>query len=190
MALALMLGGCRSEKLGQSPKGPDASVGTVTFHIVVPSTAGFCDQLAPCAGAPAHLVITDRAGRPYSQVAPFFCYCYESTCSQRCLTIPCGGAGDGVAVTSGDQIWSGVYYGASDRCGSDCVVPYYAEPGQYVAQFCATPGTLEASDAGPPACTKTGGVVCGPTVPFTYPSDTPIVLTLPTPDGSVTMATP
>ncbi len=188
--MALMLGGCRSEKLGQSPRGPDASVGTVTFHIVVPSTASFCDQIGFCSGAPAHIAITDSAGRPYSQVAPFFCYCYEDTCSQRCLTIPCGGAGEGVAITSGDQTWSGVYYGASDRCGSDCIVPYYAEPGQYIAQFCGTPGTLAASDGGPTACTKTGDVVCGPTVPFTYPSDTPIVLTLSTPDGSVNMAAP
>jgi hypothetical protein len=192
MAVALMLGGCRSEKLGQSPKGPDASVGTTTFSVVLPQNESFCDQIGPCSGAPAHLQITDSTGQYlYDQTASFFCYCDESNCLQSCLTIACIGPGDGVAITGGDQAWPGVYYAPSDRCGSTCgTVPHYLPPGQYIAQFCATPGTLENSDGGPPACTKTGNLVCGPNVPFTYPSDTPIVLMLPTPDGSVSMATP
>jgi hypothetical protein len=193
IVVALVLGGCGGEKLGQSPKGggPDASIGAVTFQVDIPSTASFCDQIGPCSGAPAHLVITDSAGRAYDQTAPFFCYCSENTCLQTCLTIFCGGPGSGVAVTAGDQVWNGVYYAASDRCGASCgTVPHYLPPGHYLAQFCATPGTMATPDGGPPVCTKTSNPVCGPTVPFTYPSDTPIVLTLPTPDGSVTIPTP
>jgi hypothetical protein len=191
VVVVLVLAGCTSEKLGQSPKNgsPDASVGTVTFLLDVPSTAGFCDQIGSCSGAPAHIGITDSAGRSYNQVAPFFCWCEENTCLQNCLTIFCGGPGQGVAVVAGAQVWSGVYY-AAGHCGDTCGdVPHYLPPGGYVAQLCATPGTMSTPDGGPPVCTKTGDPVCGPSVPFTFPSDTPIVLTLPAPDGSVTIGT-
>jgi hypothetical protein len=192
MAVALVLAGCTGERLGQSPKGgsPDASGGNVTFQVDIPSTASFCDQVSSCGGSPAHIAITDKAGRSYDQVAPYFCYCSETTCVQWCSTRFCGGPGWGTAVTAGDQVWGGVYYAASDVCGANCGnVAHYLPPGRYVAQLCATPGSMSTPDGGQPLCTKTGATVCGPTVPFTYPSATPIVLTLPLPDGSVTIDT-
>jgi hypothetical protein len=190
MAVVLVLSGCPGEKLGRPPAGgvPDASVGTVTFQVDIPSTAGYCDQVGPCSGSPAHIAITDSAGRSYGQMAPFFCSCSETTCIPWCLTIFCGGPGYGVAVTAGNQVWQGVYYAASDRCGASCGdVPHYLPPGPYIAQLCATPGTMSTVDGGQPVCTRTGDPVCGPTVPFIYPSATPIVLTLAAPDGSVTI---
>jgi len=191
MVLGLVLG-CGTEKLGQAPKGgnPDASVGAVTFQIAIPETASFCDQIAACAGAPAHIAITDSAGRAYNQTAPYFCYCNEATCLQSCLTIFCGGPGWGVPVTTVNQVWSGTYYAASDRCGSTCGdVAHYLPPGAYVAQLCATPGTMSTTDGGTSVCTNTGVQLCGSPVPFTFPSTTPIVLTLPASGGAVTIDT-
>src|SRR5215471_12796714 len=100
MAVALVLAGCTSGKLGQVPKegGPDASVGTVTFQVDIPATVSFCDQFSTCSGAPAHVSITDSAGQVYNQTAPSICWCQENTCERSCLAIYCGSAGQGVAV--------------------------------------------------------------------------------------------
>ena len=185
MVAALLIGGCSSEKLGQmsNASAPDASAGTVTFHIVLPSTQSFCDQISVCADRPSHIMVMDGAGGLLDLTVPFFCGCSSSTCQQRCLTIPCGGAWPAQAVTSGDQQWDGVYYGQASSCASGCVVPFYARPGSYFAQVCASPGTIASSDGGAPVCTQTGSLVCGPNVPFTYPSPTPVVLTLPADGG-------
>ena len=179
MVLAMAVGACSAENLGQSGQ-LDASVGTVTFHIVTPTTQSFCDQIGPCAGGASHVVVSTAAGTTLDLTASSFCEssCPQSgQCTQRCLSISCIGPGEGSAVTSGDQQWSGVYYGPS-VCGATCLVPTYAPAGQYVAQFGATPGTLSSPDAGPPTCTTTGSVECGPSVPFNFPSATPVDLTL------------
>ena len=185
MAFALLGGGCSGEKLGatRSAPPPDASVGTVTFRLALPTTQTFCDQIGPCDDTPSHIMVGDNAGGLYDLTVPFFCQCSEATCITSCAYIACIGPGQGEAVTSGDQTWDGVYYGTSDHCGSSCVVPFYLRPGQYFAQVCARPGTLSPSDGGAPACTSTGSLVCGPNVTFTYPSTTPVLLTLPGPDG-------
>jgi hypothetical protein len=183
MLLAVAVAACSAEKLDHASKvaaQPDASVGTVTFHIAVPTTQSFCDQIGPCEGGISHVLVSNSAGQSLDLTVPFFCgsSCPGSgQCMQTCLSIPCTGPGEGVAVKSGDQQWSGLYYGPS-VCGADCFVPSYAPAGQYVAQFCAIPGTLSSSDAGPPACMTTGSAVCGPSVPFTFPSATPVDLTL------------
>ena len=185
MVAALLIVGCSREKLGQmsNASAADASAGTVTFQIVLPSTQSYCDQIAACADDPSHIMVMNGAGGLLELTVPFFCQCSSSTCLQRCLSIPCFGAGTAQAVTSGDQQWDGVYYGQASSCASGCVVPFYARPGSYFAQVCASPGTIASADGGAPICTKTGSLVCGPNVPFTYPSATPVVLTLPADGG-------
>jgi hypothetical protein len=186
MVLAAMLGACSSSNQTPDSGLTDASSGTVTFHVVVPGSESFCDQLESCDNGYGHIRITTAAG----QVLPMP---LSSSLSASCSSNVCQGIfnnfncyAQGVAVTSGDHDWAGQYQVPS-ACGADCLVRTYAPPGQYVAQLCATPGALTPVDGGSlpnlATCTATGPEECGPIVPFTFPSATPVELPLGAADG-------
>ena len=83
-----------------------------------------------------------------------------SVCLNQCPNLICV-ISHGYAVTTMDQSWDGRYQGPS-ACSASWLVPTSAVPGQYVAQFCATPRTLTIPDGGEPVCTAMGTEVCGP----------------------------
>jgi hypothetical protein len=60
-----------------------------------------------------------------------------------------------------------------------CTRSRFAPAGNYVARFCATPGTLGTSDGGAPVCTATGPEECVE-AEFVFPSSRPVIITLPT----------
>ncbi len=185
LVVAAVIGGaCSGGKQTADGGALDGSAGSVTFHLVVPSTEAFCDEFTCATGFPQHLRISTSAGQPVALLAAYNCTTSCSSanvCLNQCPTLVCV-ISQGYAVTTMDQSWDGGYQGPS-ACGASCLVPTYAPPGQYVAQFCATPGTLTMPDGGEPVCTAMGTEVCGPMVPFTFPSATPVELPLRATDG-------
>jgi hypothetical protein len=177
-AAAVLAGACSGGKQAADGGSLDASAGSVTFHLVVPSTLSFCDEFTCATGLPQHLRISASGGQPLAlQAGNCTTSCSSANvCMNQCPAVACV-VSQGFAVTTADQPWDGRYQGPS-ACGASCLVPTYAPPGTYVAQFCATPGTLTMPDGGQPVCTATGAEVCGPMVPFTFPSSTPVELTL------------
>jgi hypothetical protein len=177
MILATMVAACSSSKQAPDAEIPtDASAGTVTFHLVVPGTESFCDQLDSCSDSLSHLRIRTNTGQALTlPPSPDCTASCSNVCQNNCSLIYCQKRG--VAVTTGDQPWDGRNVIPS-TCGADCLVPTFAPAGPYTAQLCATPGALTTADGGQPACTATGPEACGPIVAFTFPSATPIDLSL------------
>jgi hypothetical protein len=187
MVLAVVIGACSNARQPADSGITDASSGSVTFHYVVPSSASFCDQWPGCPNAYAHLRIRTAAGEALRIVASSCWGLCSPTdgCGEECYQVYC--PPQGVAVITEDLAWNG-RHDVPSACGADCLVPTYAPPGPYTAQLCATPGTLTPADGGAlfpdlATCTNTGPEVCGPTVPFTFPSATPVELPLVADDG-------
>jgi hypothetical protein len=103
--------------------------------------------------------------------------CQAFLCPELAILCP---APSGAAYTGEDQTWDGSYAGTS-TCGAShvsCAETRFVVPGRYVAEFCATPGTVTPADGGPPACTATGPMQCTQTT-FDFPSASTVNLTLP-----------
>ena len=165
-----------TDKPTTSPR--DASPGAVTFHLVVPGTESYCDQFAGCENPYRNFRINTADGVPL--VLPMSSICWgqcDNTCGAGCLAVECLPAA--FALETGARDWNGEIEVPS-ACGADCLVRGYASPGSYTVQLCATPGALSPPDASPgnATCTNTGPETCGPVIPFTYPSATPIELPL------------
>jgi len=159
---ALALASCNIPQLGDGQTSQSTSPGTVTLRLDLPDTRTFCDQLATCAFSTTHITIATVAGQVL-QLSPGFCptLCGAQCQPQLCPAIACP-IGGGQAVTQVSLIWDGSYY-ESGTCGSgtSCVSKRFVLPGRYVANMCATPGTLSQGDAGPTAtCTATGQQEC------------------------------
>ena len=162
--------------------GGDGGLGTVTLQLVVPTATSFCDQTAMCGARGPHITISTADGKDVPMIRPgcgVFCGA-NGTCDQQgCTPGPCA-VSQGFAYTGETSNWDGTSVGTS-ICGAGVVCttfPHVAD-GNYVAHMCATPGTLSMSDGGfYPTCTATGPVECID-VPFTMPSATPVVGSLP-----------
>jgi len=157
------------------PPGP----ATTTFNLLIPSGESYCHQSPGCPSGYENLRIGTAAGARFTLPTRSDCWadCTDA-CVYSCNAVEC--IPNGVAV-SGTLQWDG-RYDETSPCGSDCMIRRYAPPGQYTAQLCATPGTLPPGGPGDgglpsaPTCTNTGAEICGPVVPFTFPSSTPIDL--------------
>ena len=175
--------GCGSSQLGgQGGGGAGGSPGTVTFHLTVSGGAAFCDE-DTCAGSPQHLSIMTAAGAALPAATAGDCgttpcaSCQAFLCPVAAIICP---APAGVAYTGEAQTWDGSYV-ATSTCGAShvsCEETKFVLPGRYVAEFCATPGTVMPADGGPPACNATGSAQCTQTT-FDFPSAAPVNLTLP-----------
>jgi len=162
--------------------GGVSALGSVTLGLVVPTTTSFCDT-AMCGSPGPHITISTADGKDVPTIRPVcgaFCAA-DGTCDQHLCT-PGGACAPphGEAYTGETINWDGTSVGTS-TCGAGIVcttLPHVAD-GNYVAHMCATPGTLTMSDGGfYPTCTATGPVECID-VPFTIPSATPVVGSLP-----------
>jgi hypothetical protein len=190
MIVALVLvaaAGCGSSRLdgsgsGGSPGGGlGGAAGTVTFVLTVPGGFSFCDQVSCPEPATQHLTIQTPDGATLNWPGNS---CGTTDCG-TCAPVQCSVTGEcpiahGEAYTGGTVTWDGAYLGTS-TCGASgtaCAESRHATPGQYIAQFCATQGTLDPPDSGLSTCTNTAPTVCT-LVPFTYPSDTPVQIQLP-----------
>lgn len=173
---------------GSGGTGMAGSPGSVTFVMATPPGFSFCDQLS-CAGGPPHLTITDAAGHPVQWSAG---RCGTTDC-QTCQQLACPlvavlcPAPQGIVYTGGTTTWDGSYL-ADSTCGSahtSCSQPRFAAPGQYIAQFCATPGEVTQPDGGFfPMCTATGTIQCVRAA-FDFPSASSVQLTLPAPGSTL-----
>jgi hypothetical protein len=162
--------------------GGDSGLGTVTLQLVVPAATSFCDQTAMCGSRGPHITISTTDGKDVPTIGPscgVFCGA-NGTCDQQgCTPGPCA-VSQGVAYTGETSNWDETSVGSS-TCGAGvvCSTSSHVPDGNYVAHMCATPGTLSMSDGGySPICTATGPVECVD-VPFTIPSATPVVGSLP-----------
>ena len=166
--------------------GAGGSPGTVTLQVVLPSGETFCDENASCSST-QHLTLTTASGQPLA-LNPVGCGVSCASCAPiPCPEVPviaCPAGNYGVAVTGSTFTWDGTY-SENDACeptgasvAINCVAQKIAAPGTYVAQFCATPGTLSPTDGGGQLCTPSGASECG-SVEFTFPSSKPVVISLP-----------
>lgn len=157
----LALAACNMGTLGDGQTSQDKSPGTVTLRLDLPSSRSFCDQLQTCAFSAEHISITTVAGQSL-QLAAGICptLCGDQCRPQLCPPILCP-LGGGQAVTQVELTWDGGYYEPS-TCGSgtSCVNRRFVLPGRYTAHMCATPGTLDMTDAPPSTCTATGPQEC------------------------------
>ena len=60
----VVTGACSGGKQTADGGAPDASAGSVTFHLVVPSTETFCDEITCATGVAQHLRISTSGGQP------------------------------------------------------------------------------------------------------------------------------
>ncbi len=173
-------GGAGTVASGGSGGGGD--LGAVTLQLVVPAATSFCDQTAMCGSPGPHITISTADGQEVPTLRPgcgVFCAA-DGTCDQHgCAPGPCAPP-HGVAYTGETFSWDETSVGTS-TCGAGvaCTTLPHVADGNYVAHMCATPGTLSTS-AGAyfPTCTATGPIECVD-VPFTIPSATPVVGSLP-----------
>jgi len=151
--------------------GSGGSPGTVTFVLTTASATAFCDQVT-CGSGNQHLAILTPSGDQLDWPGGVGCGTDCSTCRDLAcplLAIVCP-APEGVVYTGGTMSWDGSF-NVTSTCGAahtSCVQPRYAPPGQYVAKFCATVGTVSQPDAGLPVC-NVGAQQCVQTT-FDYPA--------------------
>jgi hypothetical protein len=174
---------------GVGGTGPSMSAGSVTLQLKLGPGAAYCDETAACNAAvnyisvraPSGAVLLPALGSDQICPAPPCDPCQPTACPN--LACP----PRGVMAHDDEVIWNGSYLVMS-TCGpatTRCRQPVFAQPGQYVAVMCATPGRLVTPAGGGLAqCTKTGDRQCIE-IPFTYPSSTPVVGTLGGQDGPI-----
>lgn len=158
-----------TDKPEDSGPATDASPGTVTLRLVIPTDRSFCDQGTVCEGQ-RHISVLTAAGASVGTEIP---WC-ATICSSACKPPPCPGIAcipQGLTVKTFEIQWDGSSFKGS-TCGNNttCYQPTVAPPGHYVARMCATPGTIATPDGGggPSTCTATGPVACVD-VPFDLP---------------------
>jgi hypothetical protein len=168
--------------------GSGGSPGTVTLQIVLPAGQSFCDENPSCTST-QHLTIMNNAGQPLS-LGAVGCGVSCSDCAAvPCPLLPviaCPAGNWGTAIANYSFVWDGSY-SENDSCepsGASLAVSCFANKtapaGIYVAQFCATPGTLSVTDGGAELCTPTAPQSCAK-VEFTFPASQPAVINLPNP---------
>jgi len=168
-AAALAIAACDSGQLGSQTGAPGRSPGTVSLQLLLPSSRTFCDQIDSCALSPGHIAVLTESGAPLPTTTG---WC-PTLCSDQCVVPPCPlipcGVVDGAAVTGFQMVWDGAFYQAS-TCGGGlgCIQPRFAAAGRYVANMCATPGTVTLKDTGARACTPSGPPECIE-APFVFP---------------------
>lgn len=181
------VGACGSSRLDGGTTGTGGttglttSPGTVTFILATAPSTSYCDEFS-CTSSPQHLSISAADGTVVDQ-AGFPCGATDcATCTgyacPEVATIACP-APQGIAFTGGTSTWDGAY-NATSTCGAahtTCGMTRYMPPGRYMAEFCATTGTVTPSDGGLPQC-STGPTDCAG-VWFDFPSATPVQLSLP-----------
>jgi hypothetical protein len=189
VSLVLALGGCSGGSLGSGGTGGSRSTspGTVTLQLALPPGQTFCDENPSCSST-QHLWVSTSAGAPLS-LGSVGCSTSCSTCVQTpCPELPviaCPAGNYGSAVTDSTFTWDGSYVenGSCENSSAAaiaCVASRFAAPGNYLARFCATPGTLSRPDGGvQPLCTPTGAQICVDTS-FALPSSQPVMIVLPT----------
>ena len=193
LSLAVCAGACGSSGSGSASSGGAAgssgaggggggsggsagSPGKVTLTFEVPSSKTYCQQ-GEC-GASSSIAIKDASGTVLLR-SPGDCY----TPCDTCQALPCPGYAcqpQGYAVKGESFEWDGTYW-KSGTCGasSSCLAHQFATPGKYTAVMCATPGTLETSDATQVAqCVASGPAECVE-VPFDFPTSQPVIGKLP-----------
>ena len=166
--------------------GSAGSPGTVTLQVLFGSAQTFCDENAACSST-QHLSLMTAAGQPLT-LSPTGCVTSCATCGPvacpEYATIACPAGNWGTAVTGSTFAWDGTYFesGACEPNGASvaiaCLDTKVAPAGTYIAQFCATPGTLSTTDGGGQLCTATGAEECA-AVEFSFPSPQPVVIAFP-----------
>jgi hypothetical protein len=156
----------------------------VTLQLVVPATTSFCDQPVPdCSGRPPpHFTILGPDGNALTLDLPSCGVFCGNPCQMKiCPPVPIFCNMGRATLFTGDSLtWDGtVSTNSTCGLGTACTAIVQVPEGNYTAHMCATPGMLSMSDGGNfPTCTATGPVECVD-VPFTIPSATPVVGSLP-----------
>lgn len=153
---------------GSSGSGGTGGVspGSTTLVLEIATGTSFC-QSGGC-GPMSSIAIKDASGTFITR-SPGDCY----TDCDGCQMLPCPGAAcqlQGYAVTGETVTWDGTRWldGACNGT-TQCLAHGYAEPGQYIAVMCATPGTLVPDANQVDQCTASGPEECVE-VPFEFPS--------------------
>jgi hypothetical protein len=166
--------------------GSAGSPGTTTLQLALAPTQTYCDENASCTST-QHLFLSTLAGQQL-MLGSAGCGTSCSTCEPMpCPDIPliaCPAGNWATAVTDSTFTWDGSYT-ENDSCEPSgaslaitCTASKIAPAGTYIARFCATPGTLAASDGGPQSCAASGAQECVE-VPFDFPSSQPVLVALP-----------
>ncbi len=183
------LGACGSSSLTGGSTGTGGTVGgssspgTVTFVLTTPAGTSFCDQIT-CGGGNPHLSILTTDGTALNWQGGGSCTpdcdsCQPVACPEIAIFCP---ASQGVAYTGGTMTWDGSVTTMS-TCGAAhgaCARSGFEHPGQYVAKFCATLGTVSQPDAGLPVCNGNNVEQCIQTT-FDFPAAGTVQLALTTP---------
>jgi hypothetical protein len=151
---------------GGGGSGGGVSPGTTTLVLEIAAGKSYC-QSGGC-GPISSIAIKDLSGT-FIVRSPGDCY----TDCDGCQMLPCPGAAcqlQGYAVTGETVTWDGTRW-LDGTCNgtTQCLARSYAEPGQYVAVMCATPGTLMPDANQVDQCTASGPEECVE-VPFEFPS--------------------
>jgi hypothetical protein len=149
---------------GSGGSGSGGSPGTVMIEFSVVGAQSYCMTMA-CTGPT--IDIKDLSGHSLFNVGAMGCDAECSTCEVLCLgaCLP-----SGIAVTGANMAWDGGYATRSTcRGGTSCLETSYVQKGRYIAEMCATPGTLTGPDAGLWQCVASGPATCGQ-VEFDFPS--------------------
>jgi hypothetical protein len=150
------------------------------------SDTAFCDQVT-CGAGNQHLSILTPAGDSLDWPGGVGCGTDCSTCRDLAcpaLAILCP-APEGVIYKGGTMTWDGSF-NVTSTCGAaqtSCVQPRYATPGQYVAKFCATVGTISQPDAGLPVCNITGQQCVQTTFDYPTAGTVPLQVFVPAPQS-------
>ncbi|MEZ4224227.1 MAG: hypothetical protein R3B13_24975 [Polyangiaceae bacterium] len=165
---------------GTGATGGGTSPGKAQVIFEIDNGKSYC-ATSSCGSTPVPSV-KDQAGKSY-KLSVGDCYTPCDTCEM----LPCPGVAceidHGVEVTGSQVTWDGGYFVADTCNGSSgsvsCYTRVYAPAGNYVASWCATPGTLvddpqyqvkQCQTSGPAECVD---------APFVLPSSSPVTVKLP-----------
>jgi len=162
---------------GNDSGGPASCLGSVTFR-VVPGTTPYCENLQ-CQWPNLVTILSASAQALTTSRNTNGCYlvdcstCQGGGCSGACpapISLPDGGT---------DESWDGTVWTAGGTCASSgamCSVQSCAPAGQYTARMCAYGS---GADAGGCSGQSTSSTPICVDVPFTYPTQGPVVGMLP-----------
>lgn len=167
---------------GRGGAGGGTSPGTIDITFDVEDRGAYCRQDDGCSLGSA-VVISSADGRAMTLNAGWCPTMCDDCAPQPCPGLACMPVG--VEVTGASLTWDGTFF-ESGTCGAGtpCVSRRFAPAGSYVAEFCATRGSIQTPGTnGDSECVASGSPECV-SVEFDLPGSGSVGATLPSRGGS------